>query len=116
MIPDARTYRASFAIGDETAARRVVDVLNESLEDGTASVAAYERPDGRWDVSLHFAEAPDRGAIRELVTLAADDAAANAITFDTVEAKDWVAASLDDLAPVPAGRFVAHGRHDRARI
>ena len=38
------------------------------------------------------------------------------ITFDTVEAKDWVAASLEDLVPVHAGRFIVHGRHDRARI
>ena len=38
------------------------------------------------------------------------------IAFDTVEAKDWVKASLEDLVPVPAGRFVVHGAHDRARV
>ncbi len=48
--------------------------------------------------------------------LAAGDDIAQAITFDTVEAKDWVAASLEDLAPVPAGRFIVHGGHDRTRI
>jgi ribosomal protein L11 methyltransferase len=110
------THRASFVIGDERAARRVVDLLNESLDDDHAAVAAYERPDGRWEVSLHFAEAPDEGAIREVVTLAAGDDIAKHIAFDTVEAKDWVSASLEDLAPVPAGRFVVHGRHDRARV
>jgi ribosomal protein L11 methyltransferase len=41
---------------------------------------------------------------------------AQAISFDTVEAKDWVKASLEDLVPVPAGRFVVHGQHDRARV
>jgi len=41
---------------------------------------------------------------------------ASTIAFDTVEAKDWVTASLEDLMPVPAGRFVVHGAHDRARI
>src|ERR1043165_2907922 len=110
------THRATFAIGDETTARRVVDILNESVDDDSAAVAAYERPDGRWDISLHFAEAPDQAAIRELVGLAAGSEIAQIIAFDTVEAKDWVAASLEDLAPVPAGRFVVHGRHDRARI
>jgi ribosomal protein L11 methyltransferase len=110
------TSRATFAIGDERAARRVVDLLNESLDDDQAAVAAYERSDGRWDISAHFAEAPDQASIRELVRLAAGDAAAQAITFDTVESKDWVAASLEDLVPVAAGRFVVHGRHDRARI
>ena len=116
MISNPVTHRATFAIGDERTARRVVDVLNESFEDGHAAVAAFERPDGLWEVSLHFAEAPDQGSIRELVGLAAGDEIAQAITFDTVEATDWVAASLEDLAPVPAGRFVVHGRHDRARV
>ena len=73
-------------------------------------------PDGRWDISVHFAEAPDQASIRELVSLAAGDDIAQHITFDTVEAKDWVAASLEDLVPVPAGRFIVHGRHDRARV
>jgi ribosomal protein L11 methyltransferase len=110
------TSRVTFAIGDEPTARRVADLLNESIDDDEAAVAAYERPDGRWDISMHFAEAPDQAAIRELVSLAAGDEVAQHITFDTVEAKDWVAASLEDLVPVPAGRFIVHGRHDRARI
>src|ERR1043166_116413 len=92
------THRATFAICDEATARRVVDLLNESLDDDHAAVAAYERPDGRWEVSLHFAEAPDQGAIRELVGLAAGNEIAQHIAFDTVEAKDWVAASLKNLA------------------
>jgi ribosomal protein L11 methyltransferase len=109
------TSRATFAVGDERTARRVVDLLNESLDDDQAAVAAFERPDGRWHVSLHFAEAPDEASIRELVSLAAGGIAQH-ITFDIVEAKDWVAASLEDLVPVPAGRFIVHGAHDRARV
>jgi ribosomal protein L11 methyltransferase len=50
------------------------------------------------------------------VANAAGREAAESMAFDTVEAKDWVKASLEDLVPVPAGRFVVHGRHDRARI
>jgi ribosomal protein L11 methyltransferase len=110
------TRRATFAIGDEPTARRVVDLLNESFEEGQAAVAAFERADSRWDVSIHFAEVPNETSIRELVTLAAGDDIAQHITFDAVEARDWVAASLEDLIPVPAGRFVVHGRHDRARV
>ncbi|HEV7876860.1 50S ribosomal protein L11 methyltransferase [Bradyrhizobium sp.] len=110
------TSRATFAIGDERAARRVVDLLNESFEEGQAAVAAFERPDGTWDVSLHFSEAPDQASIRGLVALAAGGDIAQHITFDIVEAKDWVKASLEDLVPVPAGRFIVHGRHDRARV
>jgi ribosomal protein L11 methyltransferase len=110
------THRASFAIGDEAAAKRVVDVLSEMFSEGEAAMAAFERPDGRWDVTVHFAQAPDQALVRKLVGNAAGETIAESICFDTVEAKDWVRASLEDLIPVPAGRFVVHGQHDRARI
>jgi ribosomal protein L11 methyltransferase len=114
--PTPATHRVSFAISDEQAARGVVDVLTEVFFEGEAAVAAFERPDGRWDVTLHLAEAPDQALMRELVTSAAGSEVARNLAFDVVEAKDWVRASLDDLVPVPAGRFVVHGQHDRARI
>ena len=110
------THRASFAIGDEAAARRVVDVLTEIFFEGDAAVAAFERPDGRWDVTVHFAAAPDQALLRELVTDTAGSEIAATLAFDTVEARDWVKASLEDLVPVPAGRFVVHGSHDRDRV
>ena len=110
------THRAGFAIGDESAAKRVVDVLTEIFFDDQAAIAAFERPDGRWDVSVHFADPPDQALLRELVTNAANAEAAGGMVFDTVEARDWVKASLDDLVPVPAGRFVVHGQHDRDRV
>ena len=110
------THRASFSIGTETAARRVVDVLTEVFFEGDAAVAAFERPDGQWDVTLHFADAPDQAWLRELVVNSAGNDIADTLAFDTVEAKDWVKASLEDLVPVPAGRFVVHGSHDRDRV
>ena len=110
------TRRASFAIGNEQAAKRVVDLLNESLFEGQAAITAFEGPGGRWDIIVHFVEPPDESAIRELVGLAAGDAAAENVAFDTVEAKDWVKATLADLVPVRAGRFIVHGQHDRAKV
>jgi ribosomal protein L11 methyltransferase len=110
------THRATFAIGNESAARRVADLLTESFLDGEAAVAAFEGPTGRWDITVHFAQPPDEGAVRELVRLAAGEDAAHAVTFDTVEARDWVKATLEELVPVHAGRFVVHGQHDRAKV
>jgi ribosomal protein L11 methyltransferase len=110
------TSRASFAIGSEQTARRVVDLLTESFFEGQAAIAAFESPDGRWDITVHFAEPPDESSIRELVGLAAGDDVAQDIRFDTVEAKDWVKATLEELFPVRAGRFIVHGHHDRSRI
>jgi ribosomal protein L11 methyltransferase len=110
------TSRATFAIGNEQTAKRVVDLLTESFFEGQAAIAAFEGPNGRWDITVHFAEAPDQGAIRELVRLAAGDEVAQDIGFDTVEAKDWVKATLDELVPVRAGRFIVHGQHDRSKV
>jgi ribosomal protein L11 methyltransferase len=110
------THRATLAIGDERAARRVVDLLTESLAEGEAAVSAFEGPTGRWDITLHFADAPDEGAICNLVALASGEEAAQTVQFDTVEAKDWVKATLDELVPVHAGRFVVHGQHDRSKV
>jgi ribosomal protein L11 methyltransferase len=110
------THRASLAIGSERNARRVVDLLTESFFEAQAVIAAFEGPGGRWHITVHFAEPPDQTSIRELVGIAAGDEAARAIAFDTVEARDWVRATLDQLVPVRAGRFMVHGRHDRAKV
>jgi ribosomal protein L11 methyltransferase len=110
------THRATFAIGSEQAAMRVVDLLTESFFEGQAAIAAFERPDGRWDITVHFADPPDQAQIRGLVGIAAGNEVARDIAFDTVETKDWVKATLEELVPVHAGRFIVHGRHDREKI
>ncbi len=107
---------ATFTAGDEPRARRIVDVLEESLDPGEVAVAAFEGPSGVWEIALHFPSPPDEAALRHLVALAAGDDAAAALVFQTVAARDWVQASLEGLVPVSAGRFMVHGRHDRARV
>src|ERR1700761_5842818 len=95
------THRTGFTLPDEQAAKTAVDLLTETFFEGDAAVAAFERPDGRWDVTVHFADAPDQALVRQLVGNAAGADVAATLAFDTVEAKDWVKASLDDLVPVP---------------
>jgi ribosomal protein L11 methyltransferase len=110
------TSRATFAIGSEHTAKRVVDLLTESFFEGQAAIAAHERSHGRWDITLHFAQAPDQASIRELVAIAVGGEVARDITFDTIEARDWVRATLAELVPVRAGRFMVHGHHDRLKV
>lgn len=110
------TSRATFAVGDEFSAKRIVDLLTESFEEGEAAVAAFENPQGRWDVTVHFADPPDEASIRNLIALASDDTVAASVVFDTIEAKDWVKESLEGLVPVRAGRFIVHGSHDRDKV
>ncbi|MGB3487280.1 MAG: 50S ribosomal protein L11 methyltransferase [Xanthobacteraceae bacterium] len=114
MTPQSTS--ATFTVGDERHARRIVDVLEESLDPGEVAVAAFENASGVWEVVLHFPSPPDEDAIRNLAGLAGGDGAAAALSFQTIEAKDWVKASLEGLVPVAAGRFVVHGQHDRERI
>jgi ribosomal protein L11 methyltransferase len=109
------THRASFAIDSEPAAKRVADRLTESFPE-EAVIAACERPDGRWEITLHFADPPDEARVRGLVGDAAGAEVAIGVSFDTVEARDWVRESLEGLVPVHAGRFVVHGGHDRLRV
>jgi ribosomal protein L11 methyltransferase len=108
--------RATLAVGDEKLARRVADVLTEIFDSDEVAVAAFEVTEGNWEISAHFAQTPDQDAIRAIVAQAAGDDAAQALQFDTVAAKDWVAASLEGLKPVTAGQFIVHGQHDRARV
>ena len=117
MTVTPATHRACFAIGDEHAAKRVVDVLTEIFFEGEAAVAAFERPDGRWDVTRAFCRRAGPGpAARARRPMPPAPRSRRTLAFDTVEAKDWVKASLEDLVPVPAGRFVVHGAHDRERV
>jgi ribosomal protein L11 methyltransferase len=114
--PSSPATQATFAIGDERTASRIVDTITESYPSHDLAIAAFEGPGGRWDITMHFAEPPDRDVIHALVTETAGETAAQSIVFSTVETKDWVKASLADLVPVNAGRFVVHGSHDRERV
>jgi ribosomal protein L11 methyltransferase len=98
---------------DETTAKRLADLLSEHFEPAETAVAAFEGPDGRWTVEVHFEQPPDESAVRRLVGEAAVKAE---VVFETVAARDWVAASLSELRPVAAGRFTVHGAHDRAAV
>ena len=116
MTVTPATYRASFTVAGEQAAKAAVDLLTDVFVDDDAAVVAYERPDGRWEVAVHFAQPPDQDLVRQHVSNAVGEAIAQGIAFDTIDAQDWVKASLDNLVPVAAGRFLVHGRHDRDRI
>jgi ribosomal protein L11 methyltransferase len=99
----------------QAAARRLADRLGETLDPDRAAVAVFEHGDA-WVVAIHFAAAADETALRALIQDLADRSTAASLRFETVEATDWVKASLASLASVTAGRFVVHGAHDRACV
>jgi ribosomal protein L11 methyltransferase len=101
---------------DQSTGRQLAALLGEMLDPDTAATALIEQPDGRWAIEISFSAPPDEASLRDLVAQVGGDAAARALTFSTLAERDWVIASLEGLKPVAAGRFVVHGRHDRARI
>jgi ribosomal protein L11 methyltransferase len=114
-VSDASTVLAQVATDGRTA-RRLADGLAEALDPGTTAIAAFETRDGSWTVEIYFEHAPDAGAMRRLVGDLAGDAARDALAFERIAAQDWVAASLEGLQPVEAGRFFLHGAHHRTRV
>jgi len=107
---------SAWLTADRATAQRLADALTERFDEQDVVVAAFEADGDRWTTAIYFSAPPNETAIRALVALEAGAELANALIFERTEAKDWVAASLEGLAPVEAGRFVVHGRHGRARL
>ena len=101
---------------DEPTARRLAAYLGETLDAADSACAAFEDDSGHWQVAIHFRNAPDEVGLRDLVKLAAGEAAAEALSIERIPGADWVARSLAGLRPVRAGRFIVHGAHDRAGL
>jgi ribosomal protein L11 methyltransferase len=109
------TVVARVDAGAADAARTLLDQLAEVFDASEAVVSAYDGSGG-WTVAIHFNDAPNETAVRALVGLAAGPEAANALTFETLMAKDWVKASQEGLKPVEAGRFIVHSEHYRTSV
>lgn len=98
---------------NEADAKRIADHLLERFFEGEGAVGAFEAPDGSWIAEAHFPALPDRNAIAAAVAEINRSAKAE---YETLASKDWIAASLEGLKIVRAGRFAIHGSHDRNRI
>lgn len=115
LLPNNATHLLRLE-AEEKLARRAADFLTEMLPPEETAAAAFEVDDGRiWSLEVYFAAAPDESFVREmLAAVTGKDLAAQA-EFAKIDQKDWVAASLEGLQPVRAGRFLIHGSHDRHR-
>jgi ribosomal protein L11 methyltransferase len=97
-------------------AQAVADAVAERFALGDIAVSLSDAGGGRWQVAIHFRGEAERERVRGAVAAAVGAEAAAALQFGSVEAADWVRQSLAGLRPVAAGRFVAHGAHDRTRV
>src|SRR5882757_6912622 len=101
---------------DAATAQKVGDALAERFDGAEIAASAFEEPDGRWSLAVHFRDRPNEAALRALIASAAGTAAAQSLAFESLAPTDWVRKSLEGLTPVEAGRFVVHGAHARARV
>jgi ribosomal protein L11 methyltransferase len=104
-------------------ARAIADLFVETFDPAETAAAAFEETPstedwstGPWVVEVFFADEPDQDMMRDLVTVAAGEQAAQDATFGRIEERNWVASSLEGLVPVRAGRFLVHGAHDRSDV
>lgn len=101
----------------EAEARGFGDALAEDTILSERSSEATEAAPGQWRAGVYFETDPtadERQALARLLGAVAPDAPA--FRFDALPDIDWVAKSLEGLAPVRAGRFLIHGSHDRHRV
>ena len=103
-------------VADEIPARRAANLLAEALDPGEVACSAFARPDGRWQVDLHFRERPEQARLRAMIALVGGEQLASTLSLQPIKPRDWVRESLAGLKPVPAGRFIVHGAHDRALV
>ena len=113
-MPEPSPTAVACLATDAGSAQRIGDLVAERFAVDAVAVSAFEEPDGRWALALHFRAPPDEAEVRALV--AAAGGAADALTFETLAPTDWVRKGLEGLTPVAAGRFVVHGAHHRARV
>ncbi|MGB6536569.1 MAG: 50S ribosomal protein L11 methyltransferase [Xanthobacteraceae bacterium] len=101
---------------DEQSARTIAGLVDEGLCGAGAAIELVDNGGGSWRVALHARAASDESEVRDLIAAAVGPAAAKALRFRPLAAKDWLHESLAGLTPVHAGRFVVHGSHDRGRV
>jgi ribosomal protein L11 methyltransferase len=80
------------------------------------AVALFECGHDRFEVSAHYAEAPSRQLLTQLIEAASRDAWLGTLRIEPLPPKNWVAEAESQRGPVRAGRFLVHGRHDRGKV
>lgn len=106
------------ALAPEAIAVRLADTLMEGEHHLPVTAAgAFEQEPPHWRFEAWFEGVPDLSDLKMTVRSILGPTA-DSLVFEvkTIDEKDWVAKSLEDLPPVRAGRFVVHGAHDRHKL
>ncbi len=109
------SFVAQFKTSEQTAHKLAGQFATHFVSEDVG-ISLTDAGGGRWQVALYFSAPPEEEAVRAAVAASAGRRSAAALRFAKVPATDWARQGLAGLAPVPVGRFVIHGGHDRARV
>jgi len=98
----------------------IAEAIGAALEmaetPAAAAVTLFGSGGTRSEVSAHYAEEPARERLIQLIEGAAGKEGLGALRIEPIAPTNWVAEAESLRGPVRAGRFLAHGRHDRGRV
>jgi ribosomal protein L11 methyltransferase len=106
-------YRAHISFDDRQIARTAAALLEESVIAPPSALSLFEVPGAGWVIDAYYESDPGRDPIIETLEAAAPGSSAR-LAFELVPEENWVAISQAGLPPVPAGRLLIYGSHDRA--
>ncbi|MBZ8135209.1 50S ribosomal protein L11 methyltransferase [Afifella sp. IM 167] len=105
------SWRAS-RLGTRAESEELTDRLEAELAEEGAVISLFEAGE-QWRLDVYH-EGGEAALKADLA--AALGAIAGEFSYAELPEADWVGESLKGLAPVPAGRFLVHGAHDRQRL
>ena len=107
-----------FVTTTERRAAAVLDLLSTVFEDEDYAIATMEIDEKRdvWEASVYMMANEEEQVKARLADALAAEFSDLPIGREVLPDIDWIAKSLEGLAPVRAGRFVVHGSHDRDKV
>jgi ribosomal protein L11 methyltransferase len=107
-------FKLRFAAAGLEAGGAAADLLTELAAPRALAVTLFEGGPGAFVVEAYYDTRPPLEAIAE--ALSGLGGGLGDAVLEAVPDQNWVALSQAALPPVAAGRFLVHGRHDRARV
>ncbi len=94
----------------------IAEVLEGAGAPAAMAVTLFDRGEGVVEVSAHYAEEPALEQLLALIGAAIGAGDFGDLRIERLQPEDWMARAESMRAPVRAGRFVVHGRHDRGKV
>jgi ribosomal protein L11 methyltransferase len=106
-------YKLRLSAADLEAGEAAAALLSENAAPGALAVTLFEDGPACFAVEAYYDAQPSLAALGESLSALSDRLGEPVL--EAVPEQNWVALSQASLPPVAAGRFLVHGRHDRAR-